>query len=76
MDNELSKGFTGVEINGICFSNIGEMLRYMDKQRKQLTKAKEIIQEYYEIHSKIYDLAEDEELLLTKAETFLKEIEK
>ena len=28
--------------------------------------AKEIIRGYYEIHSKVYDLAEDEELLLTK----------
>lgn len=44
MENELSKGFTGVEINGVRFSNIGEMLRYMDKQRKQLIKAKELIE--------------------------------
>ena len=43
MDNELSKGFTGVEINGVRFSNIGEMLRYMDKQREQLEKAKDLL---------------------------------
>lgn len=38
-----SKGFTGIEINGVRFSNIGEILRYMDKQRTQLIEAKEII---------------------------------
>ena len=38
-----SKGFTGIEINGVMFSNIGEMLRYMDKQRTQLIEAKKII---------------------------------
>ena len=43
MTDELSKGFTGIEINGVRFSNIGEMLRYMDRQRDQLTKAKEYI---------------------------------
>ena len=43
MDNELSKGFTGVEINGVRFSNIGEMLRYMDKQREQLEKEKDLL---------------------------------
>lgn len=46
MENELSKGFTGIEINGVRFSNIGEMLRYMDKQREQIIKAKEIISEW------------------------------
>ena len=46
--NELSKGFTGIEINGVRFSNIGEMLRYMDKQREQLINAKEIIREFVE----------------------------
>ena len=38
-----SKGFTGIEFNGVRFSNISEILRYMDKQRTQLIKAKEII---------------------------------
>lgn len=37
------KGFTGIEINGVRFSNIGEMLRYMDKQREQLIKAKKFL---------------------------------
>ena len=46
--NELSKGFTGIEINGVRFSNIGEMLRYMDKQREQLINANEIIREFVE----------------------------
>ena len=44
MTDELSKGFTGIEINGVRFSNIGEMLRYMDRQRDQLTKAKELLE--------------------------------
>jgi hypothetical protein len=39
----VGESFTGIEINGVRFSNIGEMLRYMDKQRDQLTKAKELI---------------------------------
>ena len=49
---ELSKGFTGIEINGVRFSNIKEMLSYMNKQRvriidlnAQLDQAKEIINE-------------------------------
>ena len=36
MDNELSKGFTEIEINGVRFSNIREMLIYMDKQRRRI----------------------------------------
>jgi len=42
--NELSTGFTGVEINGVRFSNLSEMLQYMDKQREQLLKARQIIE--------------------------------
>ena len=38
-----NKGFTGIEINGVRFSNIGEMLRYMDRQREQLIKAKDLL---------------------------------
>ena len=52
MTEELSKGFTGIEINGVRFSNIKEMLSYMNKQRvriidlnAQLDQAKEIINE-------------------------------
>ena len=33
---ELSKGFTGIEINGVRFSNIKEMLIYMNKQRVRI----------------------------------------
>ena len=43
-----SKGFTGIEVNGVRFSNIGEMLRYMNKQRTQLLKAIEIIKKFSE----------------------------
>lgn len=62
----INEGFTGIEVNGVRFSNIGEMLRYMNKQREQLIKAKEII-------AKLYHADEcftyDEEV-----EQFLKEI--
>lgn len=37
------KGFTGIEVNGVRFSNLGEMLRYMNKQKEQLVQAKAII---------------------------------
>ena len=47
MQQELSKGFTGIEINGVKFSNIKEMLIYMNTQRdciielnKQIDKMK------------------------------------
>lgn len=36
MSKELSKGFTGIEINGVRFSNIKEMLIYMNKQRDRI----------------------------------------
>lgn len=36
MTEELSKGFTGIEINGVRFSNIKEMLSYMNKQRVRI----------------------------------------
>ena len=38
MNKELSKGFTGIEINGVRFSNLGEMLCYMDKQRDHIAE--------------------------------------
>ena len=41
-----SKGFIEIEVNGVRFSNIGEMLRYMNKQRTQLLKAKELIKKF------------------------------
>ena len=71
--NELSKGFTGIEINGVRFSNIGEMLRYMDKQREQLINAKEIIKDLLScLYSVEYDRLSD----LEKAEQFISEVEK
>ena len=44
-----SKGFTEIEVNEVRFSNIGEMLRYMNKQRTQLTKAKELLTKWVEL---------------------------
>jgi hypothetical protein len=38
MTKELSKGFTGIEINGVRFSNISEMLQYMGKQRERIAE--------------------------------------
>lgn len=62
----INEGFTGIEVNGIRFSNIGEMLCYMNKQREQLIKAKEIIAKLYHADECfIYD---------EEAEQFLKEI--
>lgn len=43
------EGFTGIEVNGVRFSNIGEMLRYMNKQRTQLLKAKELLTKWVEL---------------------------
>lgn len=67
-----SKGFTGIEVNGVRFSNIGEMLRYMNKQRTQLLKAKELIKEMLSILPKeniegVYEITEE-------AEEFLREV--
>jgi hypothetical protein len=71
--NEISQGFTGIEINGIRFSNISEMLQYMDKQREQLTKAKTLLQKVadvcgypnydipVELYSEIADFIKDSE---------------
>ena len=44
-----SKGFTEIKVNGVRFSNICEMLRYMNKQRTQLTKAKELLTKWVEL---------------------------
>ena len=44
-----SKGFTGIEVNGVRFYNISEMLRYMNKQRTQLIKAKELLTRWVEL---------------------------
>ena len=74
----VGEGFTGIEINGVRFSNIGEMLRYMDKQREQLTKAKEHIENllYYvkQCTCERSNYAEIEEDI-KEAEQFLKDSE-
>lgn len=67
------EGFTGIEVNGVRFSNIGEMLRYMNKQRTQLTKAKEIIKEMLSILPKeniesVYEITEEAEQFIREAE--------
>ena len=43
-EKELSKGFTGIEINGVRFSNIREMLIYMNKQRDKIANLKKRIE--------------------------------
>lgn len=35
-EESANKGFTGIEVNGVRFSNIQEMLVYMDKQRNEI----------------------------------------
>lgn len=52
-EKELSKGFTGIEINGVKFSNIREMLIYMNKQRDDITELKK---ENAELKEEIADL--------------------
>ena len=67
------EGFTGIEVNGVRLSNIGEMLRYMNKQRTQLLKAKELIKEMLSILPKeniegIYEITEEAEQFLRNLE--------
>ena len=52
-EKELSKGFTGIEINGIRFSNVREMLIYMNKQRDNIV---ELEKENAELKEEIADL--------------------
>ena len=39
-----SKAFTGIEVNGVEFSNIQEMLVYMDKQKNEIESLKNQIE--------------------------------
>ena len=79
-----SKGFTEIEINGVRFSNIGEMLCYMNKQRTQLLKAKEIIKKFSEfVNNEVeFDPEHPQEHtdlwneLCEKAEQFISEVKK
>ena len=73
--NELSKGFTGIEINGVRFSNIGEMLRYMDKQREQLINAKEIIKTFLGF-AEAFGYSPSMDKFITEAKQFISEVEK
>lgn len=73
----INEGFTGIEVNGVRFSNIGEMLRYMNKQREQLIKAKDLIAKLSKLeYSADVCFTYDEYLKLFKeVEQFLKESE-
>lgn len=64
------KGFTGIEINGVRFSSLGEMLRFMDKQREQLLQAKELLRHWINSYGgmDIY--------LCNKSQNFIDEVEK
>lgn len=78
------EGFTGIEVNGVRFSNIGEMLHYMNKQRTQLFKAKEIIKKFSEfVNNEVeFDSEHPQEHtdlwneLCEQAERFIREVEK
>lgn len=65
----INEGFTGIEVNGIRFSNIGEMLCYMNKQREQLIKAKELLNDFL-LMAKVEHLKERYETV-SEAEQFL-----
>ena len=75
MENELSKGFTGIEINGVRFSNIGEMLRYMDKQREQLEKAKKLLKRVVTDFHNMDCVSVHIDKTIAEAEQFLKDSE-
>lgn len=36
MTKELSNGFTGIEVDGVRFSNLSEILQYMNKQNERI----------------------------------------
>ena len=66
-----SEGFTGIEFNGVRFSNISEMLHYMDMQRTQIIEAKEIIKDLLKCLPKeniedIYEATESAEEFLRR----------
>lgn len=62
MTEELSKGFTGIEINGVRFSNIKEMLIYMDRQRDHIIKLEK---ENTELKKKYVKECEDVAFIVT-----------
>ena len=74
--HSVSKGFTGIEINRVRFSNIGEIIRYMDKQRTQLIEAIELIKNLSSSLSVVGECGEEECELLNQAEQFISEVEK
>lgn len=49
-EESANKGFTGIEVNGVRFSNIQEMLVYMDKQRNEIILLKKENAELKEVH--------------------------
>ena len=77
----ISEGFTGVEINGVRFSNIVEMLRYMDKQREQLIKAKDLLLRFIKLKNKPCAVGNSVNMLLydnicADVNQFISEVEK
>ena len=77
----VSEGFTGVEINGVRFSNIVEMLRYMDKQREQLIKAKDLLLRFIKLKNKPCAVGNSVNMLLydnicADVNQFISEVEK
>lgn len=77
----VNKGFTGIEVDGVRFSNIIEMLRYMNRQREQLIKARLLLSTWIEFvnnevefdpeHS--HEFTDSWNELCKQAEQFLKE---
>lgn len=76
-----SEGFTGIEINGVRFSNIREMLIYMNKQRDQLIEAKDLLLRVIELKNKPCAVGHSVNMFLyenicVEAEQFIKDLEK
>lgn len=79
MTDELSKGFTGIEINGVRFSNISEMLQYMDKQRTRIVELEQEVELWKKASEnnsyKAFQLQEENKTIsgkLTKAKEIIK----
>ena len=67
------KGFTGIEVNGVRFANLGEMLRYMNEQKEQLTKVKQLFEDVYKIAMGDWNDAKWHDKVLREAGQLLKE---
>ena len=74
MTEELSKGFTGIEINGVRFSNIKEMLSYMNKQRVRIIDLEKENAVFEEDRDKYRNMVFDKIAQLDQAKEIINEL--